>query len=138
MMVVVLGHAQDPLFEYVTVVGTVVGLVPSGEVGGGVGGNVMGFCCLVSTFVFVFAFAYVFTLAAALAPLLAFDDVAIRVFTFVFVNACDSELESEAAADPALAAEPAPPVLFPFPDDSSRTLLVSVPTLPLNTKHWIK
>jgi len=50
--------------------------------------------------VFVFAFAYVLTLAAALAPLLAFEEVAMRVFTLVFVNVCDSELESDAAALP--------------------------------------
>lgn len=54
--------------------------------GGVVGGNVIGFCCFVSTLVFVLALAYVLTLAAALAPLRAFEDVAMRVFTLVFVN----------------------------------------------------
>ena len=85
-------------------------------VDGAVGGNVIGFCCFVSTLVFVFALAYVFTFAAAFAPLRAFDDVAIRVFTFVFVNDCDSELESDAAAPPDSAEEELPP-----PDLGSRT-----------------
>ena len=87
-----------------------------------VGGNVIGFCCLVSTLVFVFAFAYVLTLAAALAPLRAFEDVAIRVLTLVFVNVCDSEDESEAAAEPA--ADLAPPPALPL--ESARTLPVTV------------
>lgn len=61
---------------------------------------------------FVLALAYVLTLAAALAPLRALDDVAIRVFTLVFVNVCDSLDESDAAALPADAL--APPLAPPF------------------------
>ena len=64
---------------------------------------------------FVFALAYVLTLAAALAPLRAFDDVAIRVLTLVFVNVCDSLDESEAAALPADdLAPPFAPRVIPF------------------------
>lgn len=76
---------------------------PPGVVVAGISGGGVGFCCCVSTFVSVFAWAYVFTLAAAFAPLLALEDVAIRVLTFVLVNVWDSELESEAVAAPVLA-----------------------------------
>ena len=72
-------------------------------VGAGVEKGGVGFCCCVSTLVSVFACAYVFTLAAALAPLLALEEVAILVLTLVFVNVCDSELESDAVAAPVFA-----------------------------------
>ena len=100
--------------------------IPGGPVGGVtgvVGGNGATFSCVVSTLVSVFACANTLTLAAALAPLLAFDDVAILVFTFVFVNVCDSEEESVAVAAPVLA----PAAVLPPLDEleSARFLPVS-------------
>lgn len=58
------------------------------------------------------------TFAAAFAPLLAFDEVAILVLTLVFVKVCDSELESDAAEEPASAAEPPFDFDPPFADVS--------------------
>ena len=91
------------------------GVTPPGGVG--VGGSGASFSCVVSTLVSVFACANTFTLAAAFAPLLAFEDVAILVFTLVFVNVCDSDEESEAVAAPVPAA-----VLPPLEEPDSARL----------------
>lgn len=109
MMVVLLQHFPGPvpLCQPGYGVGPPGGVTPPGGVG--VGGSGASFSCVVSTLVSVFACANTFTLAAALAPLLALDEVAIRVFTLVFVNVCDSDDESDAVAAPVPAAVFAPP-----------------------------
>jgi len=72
------------------------------------------------------------TLAAAFAPLLAFDEVFMRVFTFVFVKACDSECAFDSEALPDFAPDFAPDPDFDpvFPTESSpdslRTLFFSL------------